>query len=84
MNNVVSTTLPNGAVLSYEYDLLGRMVAAVDALNGRTTYTYNALSQLTSTTDALGRSNSYEYDSIKNILTPTQSKSNIYCKNTGA
>ncbi len=53
---------PSGAVVSYDYDALGRPVAQFDGRGNRTSYAYDARGRIVSATDAAGNVTKFGYD----------------------
>jgi RHS repeat-associated protein len=58
-------------VLKYEYDVIGRTIRDINALDHATQYTYDAASQLISITDPLSHTTTYSYtiNGQRNIIT---------------
>jgi len=63
-------TDPNGNATTQKYDVFGRLVKNVDALNNTTTYGYSR-ALLSSITDANGYVASYSYDSLGRLTRTT-------------
>ncbi|MDR6536739.1 RHS repeat-associated core domain-containing protein [Variovorax soli] len=79
-------TAPNGAVTSYEYDPLGNLVKATNALGHETLYGYDSANRLVSTTDPNGLVTSYIWDARDRLLTrtvPGQGTTTLTYKPTG-
>ena len=53
---------PAGRITSYEYDLMGNVLAATNPLGARTTSTYDAAGRLLTSTDGNGAVHSFGYD----------------------
>ena len=69
--NGIDDVTPNGdndyAVRKYEYDFLGNVTKAVDALGNSETYSYDENGNRVSYTDRNGNTISYTYDSMNNL-----------------
>ncbi|MCL1809783.1 MAG: hypothetical protein FWG42_08510 [Clostridiales bacterium] len=62
MNQMVSTTDPEGNTTSYSHDENGYAVTVTDAENNTTLYGYDPLGKLTSVTNPRGHATKYRYD----------------------
>lgn len=71
LGNLVSATDPNGSVISYEYDPMGRLVRTVlpDGTVARTTY--DAQGRVLTKTDGNGGRTTYEYDRLGRAVVVT-------------
>jgi RHS repeat-associated protein/uncharacterized repeat protein (TIGR01451 family) len=80
VNNITTTTNPDGGVIVQTNNSFGNPVRIVDPLNRATTFTYDAGQNLLTQTDPLGRITTYTYDangyrtSVKNPLGNTYTK----------
>lgn len=61
-------------IITYEYDLRGRMIAMNDPVLGREEYTYDGFGNLLRKKDGKGNIISYTYDNLNRILTINQSE----------
>ncbi|HYM34984.1 MAG TPA: hypothetical protein VET48_06270, partial [Steroidobacteraceae bacterium] len=61
----------NGNISKFEYDRLGRTVATVDALSGRTVTAYDAFSRVLTVTDALNNQTTYSFDDVNRVVAVT-------------
>ncbi|MBI3348492.1 MAG: putative Ig domain-containing protein, partial [Burkholderiales bacterium] len=77
LNRLTKTTLPdpdglNGPLVSpertFEYDEVGNLVKATDALHHATIYGYDAVGRQVSMTDAAAGVTGFEYDHVGNLL----------------
>ena len=64
-------TSPNGAVTNYEYDTLGNLTKATNALGHETLYTYDTANRVVSATAPNGLVTTYTYDTRDRLLTQT-------------
>jgi YD repeat-containing protein len=76
MGRLTQTQLPdsnpnNHPTTTAVYDLAGNRIAAIDALNNRTTYGFDRLNRLIATTDPLNHTSSLGYDGAGNQVTAT-------------
>ena len=62
---------PSGAVVSYDYDALGRPVAATDARGNAVRYAYDANGRVASVSDAAGNVTRYGYDALGRRISTT-------------
>lgn len=60
--NLISTTLPNGAVTTSSYDVLGQMTAQTDPDGVKRTFAYDSRGNRTRTSDGLGQVTLQAYD----------------------
>lgn len=67
MGQLSNVTLPDGGIISYSYDDIGRMIAYNDR-GAVTSYTYDDLGHLISTSDPLGNITQTTYDALGNLL----------------
>lgn len=61
-------------IITYEYDLRGRMIAMNDPVLGREEYTYDGFGNLLRKKDGKGNVVSYTYDNLNRILSINQSE----------
>ncbi|MDP5275123.1 RHS repeat-associated core domain-containing protein [Chengkuizengella axinellae] len=64
-------TDPNGNIVKYEYDEIGRLMKETFSETEVVTYTYDALDNVTQKTDQLGYSTQFAYDMQGNLLQET-------------
>ena len=61
-SNLLSTTLPSGAVIATTYDVRNRPLTRTDALNQNESWTYDGMNHALSHTDRKGEATTVSYD----------------------
>ena len=74
--NLLSTTLPDGAVENFSYDSKGNLVTNQDPVGNTTRYTYDAQGQMTALENALGYTTSFSYDAAGDLKSVVNAKGN--------
>lgn len=76
--NILTHTRPNGLIITYTYDLLGRQLTSTQS--GLDTYTYDFRGAVLTAKDALGRVTKNEYDQKGNRIKTINAKGGVtYC-----
>lgn len=71
IGQVIGVELPTGQFITYQYDVLNRLVSITDQLGILQAYTYNANGNVMTKTDGEGNVTNYVYDALGRLLQAT-------------
>ena len=76
VGNVIGLKMPNGRVITSEFDALNRLVSQSDQIGTMYSCTYDPNGRVLSYTNAEGHTSTFEYDALGRIMTNTDALGN--------